>query len=347
MKHHVTLMITYYNINVNTFDKFNINFTKHLHIIATYSITLVQSHIIYYQVLHHKGMIIFMKKHMLGRTAMRVSPVIYGGIISMNEVQDDSDRYVAWAIEKGINYFDVAPTYGDAEQKLGNSLIPYRSNVFLSCKTTERSADGAAHEMEKSLKTLHTGYFDVYQLHGINTISDVESLFGKNGAMQTLIRMKNEGIARHLGITCHNEDAALRALELYDFDTVMFPVNWAMNMGKQFGNRIHEAYKEKGFGFLGMKSLIHRAWYGDQEKAESSFPKSWCKPIYEDDIFAKTALKYAFSMDINTMVPPGNFKSFAFAVENIDECLSEPLNSDDIEYLKIKLTEIDNMYIFG
>lgn len=287
-----------------------------------------------------------MRKRLLGRTEIPVSPVIYGGIISMDEIQENSDKYVAWAIEKGVNYFDVAPTYGDAEQKLGNSLTPYRNNVFLACKTTERTAEGAAREMGNSLKMLHTDHFDVYQMHGINSVTEVETAFGKNGAMQTLFRMKDEGIARYLGITCHNEEAALRALELYDFDTVMFPTNWAMNMGKQFGNRLHEVYKDKEFGFLGMKSLIHRAWNGDREKTESIFPKSWCKPIHGDDLFGKTALKYAFSMDINTTVPPGNFASFAFAVENIEECLSEPLNADDIEYLKQKLTEIDNMYIF-
>ena len=74
----------------------------------------------------------------LGRTGYRVSAVAYGGIVSMNDSQADSDRYVAYAVEQGVNYFDVAPTYGDAQQKLGQSLIPYRDRVYLACKTAQR-----------------------------------------------------------------------------------------------------------------------------------------------------------------------------------------------------------------
>jgi predicted aldo/keto reductase-like oxidoreductase len=200
--------------------------------------------------------------------------------------------------------------------------------------------------MDESLRLLHTDHFDVYQLHALGSIADVENAFGRDGVMQTMLRAKEEGITRYLGITCHSEDAALRALDLYDFDTVMFPTNWGMNMGKKFGSRLSDAAKQKHFGFLGMKSLIHRAWSSGQEQSESSYHKSWCKPIYDDEMFAKTAIKYAFSLGINTTVPPGNFEHFAFAVKHIDECLSEPLNENEIEYLKQKLTEIGDMFIF-
>lgn len=287
-----------------------------------------------------------MKKQMLGKTKMMVSPVIYGGIISMNDGQDNSDNYVSWAIENGINYFDVAPTYGDAQEKLGNSIIPFRNNIYLACKTANRTEEGAKREMDESLRLLHTDHFDVYQMHALGSIADVETAFGKDGVMQTMLRAKEEGITRYIGITCHSEDAALRALDLYDFDTVMFPTNWGMNMGKKFGSRLSDSVRQKEFGFLGMKSLIHRAWSSGQEQSQSSYHKSWCKPIYGDDMFAKAAIKYAFSLGINTTVPPGNFEHFTFAVKHIDECMSESLNEGDIEYLKQKLTEIGDMFIF-
>lgn len=287
-----------------------------------------------------------MKRKMLGKTQMPVSPVIYGGIISMNDGQEKSDRYVSWAIENGINYFDVAPTYGDAQEKLGNSLIPFRKDIYLACKTADRTAEGAKRELNESLRLLHTDHFDVYQLHALGSMADVETAFGKDGVMQTILKAKEEGMTRFIGITCHSEDAALRALELYDFDTVMFPTNWGMNMGKGYGSRLSEAVVTKKFGFLGMKSLIHRAWKNTQEQSESYYPKSWCKPIYGDDLFAKTAVKYAFSMGIDTTVPPGNFEHFQWAVQNIGECISEPLNDGDISYLKQKLTEIGELFIF-
>jgi aryl-alcohol dehydrogenase-like predicted oxidoreductase len=142
-----------------------------------------------------------MKKRLLGKTKMMISPVIYGGIVSMSDGQENSDRYVAWAIKNGINYFDVAPTYGDAQEKLGNSLIPYRKDVYLACKTAERSADGVKRDLEESMQLLHTDHFDNYQMHALGSIADVETVFGKNGAMETMLRAKEEGITRFLGIT--------------------------------------------------------------------------------------------------------------------------------------------------
>ena len=227
-----------------------------------------------------------MINHKLGKTDINISPVIYGGIVSMNDGQDKSDRYVDWAVQKGVNYFDVAPTYGDAQEKLGNSLKTYRKDIYLACKTAERSAENAEREMYESLRLLHTDYFDVYQIHALGSIEDVEAAFGKGGVMETMRKAKDEGIARYLGITCHNEDAALRALDLYDFDTVMFPVNWGLNIAKNIGTRLSITVKKRSIGFLGMKALIHRAWQNGNEQAESSFPKSWCKPIYGDYIFA-------------------------------------------------------------
>lgn len=287
-----------------------------------------------------------MKKQILGKTEMLITPVIYGGIVSMSDGQENSDRYVEWAIKKGINYFDVAPTYGDAQEKLGNSLISYRNDVYLACKTAERSAEGVKRELAESLRLLHTDHFDNYQMHALGSVADVETVFGSGGAMETMLRAKEEGITRFLGITCHSEDAALRALELYDFDTVLFPTNWGLNLGKGFGNRLSALAKKRDFGFLGMKSLIHRAWSGNKEQTESAYPKSWCKPIYGDEKFAVTAMKYAFSLGVDAIVPPGNFEHFSFAVEHIDECLSNPLTVEDTEYLKQKLKEIDEMYFF-
>ena len=74
-------------------------------------------------------------KRELGNTGFKLYPVVYGGIVSMDDGQDASDNYVSWAIDRGVNYFDIAPVYGDAQEKLGNSLKEYRKNVFLACKT--------------------------------------------------------------------------------------------------------------------------------------------------------------------------------------------------------------------
>lgn len=279
-----------------------------------------------------------MQYRRFGKTGFDISAVAYGGIVSMSDGQSASDRYVSWAIDQGVNYFDVAPSYGDAEEKLGNSLKPYRNSVHLACKTAERLRADAEKELLQSMKLLHTDHFDVYQLHAISSMQDVETAFGPGGVMELVSTLKERGIAANVGITAHSEEAALKCLELYDFDTVLFPFNWFMNMAHGMGSRLIQVAKERDMGVLAMKAFIERKWDSEEEKRNSVFPKSWCKPIdVEDEAFGMAAMKYALSLGADTLVPPGNYLSFSFAVKHIDECLKNPLNDDDRRLLREKL----------
>ena len=279
-----------------------------------------------------------MQYRRFGKTGFDISAVSYGGIVSMDDGQSNSDRYVSWAIDQGINYFDVAPSYGDAEEKLGNSLRPYRNRVHLACKTAERLRASAEKELSQSMKLLHTDHFDVYQLHAISSMDDVEKAFGPGGVMEMVRKMKEEGVAAHVGITAHNEDAALTCLELYDFDTVLFPFNWFMHMEHGMGSRLIQAAKARDMGVLCMKSLIERSWNSEDERQNGAFPKSWCKPIdVEDEAFGTAAMKYALSLGVDTLIPPGNYASFSFAVNHIEECLLHPLSDGDRRFLEEKL----------
>jgi len=272
---------------------------------------------------------------MLGKTGMEISRVIFGGIIVMDETQNDADRFVSYAIDKGVNYFDVAPSYGNAEERLGPALKPYRNKVFLACKTTERTAKAARKELEKSLKNLHTDYFDVYQLHAMSTKEDL-SVFEENGAMHALKQAQEEGLIRKIGITAHNEDIVLDALARFDFSTVMFPVNWALGLGKNMGKRVEEYCAAHQTGLFGMKTLVHRSWHDNEERV---YPKSWCKTIYDNDKLGISALKYTLSCRVNAVVPPGNFEQFCFVESHLENCLNNPLNNEDISYLKSMLPD--------
>ena len=274
----------------------------------------------------------------LGRTGFDISAVAYGGIVSMKDGQAASDRYVAWAIDRGVNYFDVAPSYGDAQEKLGNSLRPYRSQVRLACKTGQRLRAAAEKELTDSLCQLHTDHFDVYQLHGISSIQEVETAFGPGGVMELMRELKEKGVAANIGITAHSEEAALRALELYDFDTVLFPFNWFMHREHGMGARLLQEASRRRMGVLAMKAFIERKWDSAQEREASAFPKSWCKPIDVEDVpFGTAAMKYALSLGVHTLVPPGNYASFSFAVDHIEECLAHPLCDADRQLLEEKL----------
>ena len=280
-----------------------------------------------------------MQYRTLGRTGYTPSAIVYGGIVSAKNFggatipgdgQAMSDHHVEWAIERGINYFDVAPTYGDAQKFLGNSLKPYRDKVYLACKTKERTAEGAKREIEESMKLLHTDHFDIYQLHEVSSIADIESAFAPGGCMELLTQLKKDGVIRQLGFSAHSEDAAMRALELYDYDTILFPVNWLMNKSKGMGDRILKAAKERNMGVIGMKAFVERAWDSEEEQRNSVFPKSWCKPFdIDDEAFGMACMRYALKLGADVLVPPGNFESFSFGVEHIEQCLKEPFGPQD------------------
>lgn len=292
----------------------------------------------------------------LGRTGFSVSTISYGGIVSAGFYdntdypalgQDASDRFVAFAIDHGVNYFDVAPSYGNAEEQLGNSLKPYRRQIHLACKTGKRDRAGAEAELAQSLKRLHTDSLDIYQLHAISSMKDVEAAFSPGGVMELMRDVREKGIAAHIGFTAHNEDAALRMIELYDFDTVLFPFNWFMNMAHGMGSRLIKAAKARNMGVLCMKAFIERKWESNAERAASAFPKSWCKPIdVEDEAFGLAAMRYALSLGVDTLIPPGNFESFRFAVEHAEACLSTPYAEADEALLKEKLTTVRGKEFF-
>lgn len=297
-----------------------------------------------------------MQHREFGRTGFKIPAVSYGGIVSAGVYdkvnypeygQDSSDHYVGWAIERGVDYFDVAPTYGNAEEQLGKSLRPYREKVHLACKTMCRDRAGAEKELKKSMELLYTDHFDVYQLHAVSSMDDVEKAFAPGGVMELMRELKEKGIAANIGFTAHNEDAAIRMIELYDFDSVLFPFNWFMNMEHGMGSRLIKLAKERNMGVLCMKAFIERKWENEEERKNSQFPKSWCKPIdVEDEAFGVAAMKYALSLGVDTLIPPGNFASFSFAVDHIDECLAAPLNEADRKYLEEKLCTVRGKEFF-
>jgi len=123
------------------------------------------------------------EKRSLGKTGEMLSMIGFGGIVVMNSTTEGAAQVVKLAYDSGINYFDVAPSYGNAELMLGPALEPYRKNVFLACKTQKRTRAEARQELEQSLKNLRTDHFDLYQFHAITDIKDVETIHGQGGAL--------------------------------------------------------------------------------------------------------------------------------------------------------------------
>ena len=120
-----------------------------------------------------------------------------------------------------------------------------------------------------------------------------------------------------------------------------------MNIAHGMGSRLLEAARARNMGVLCMKAFIERRWESDAERAASAFPKSWCKPIdVEDEAFGMAAMRYALSLGVDTLIPPGNFESFRFAVEHAEACVSAPYAPADEALLKEKLETVRGKEFF-
>ncbi|MFW6387029.1 MAG: aldo/keto reductase, partial [Bacillota bacterium] len=151
-----------------------------------------------------------MKKRILGKTGLEVSVFGFGGIALDGLPQKVADELVAEAVDRGVNFFDVGPTYGEAQEKLGPALEPYRLEVKLACKTEpDKSKLEVREDLENSLKLLRTDYFDIYQLHEVTTDEDVEKALAPGGALEAIDEAKRKGLLRFAGFSAHTEKAAL------------------------------------------------------------------------------------------------------------------------------------------
>ena len=244
-----------------------------------------------------------MKKRGLGKTGEFLSIVGFGGIAVKDEDPAAAKQLVAKAVEeRGINYFDVAPSYGNAEERLGPALEPYRDSVFLACKTEKRTAVEAEGELNQSLKRLRTDHLDLYQLHSVRTLEEVEQILGPGGALETFVKARDQGKTRFLGFSAHSEEAALALMDGFDLDTILFPFNWVCWYQGGFGPPVLEKAQEKGMGILALKTLAKRRW---KEGEKRRWTKTWYCPV---DTFeeALLAVRFTFSKPITAGTSPGH-----------------------------------------
>jgi len=271
------------------------------------------------------------EKRSLGKTGEKLSMIGFGGIVVMDVSQEEASLQVRRAIDAGINYFDVAPSYGDAEIKLGPALEPYRKNVFLACKTGERKKEGARKELEQSLQNLRTDHFDLYQLHAVTSMDDVKTILGPGGAMETFTEARKEGKVRFLGFSAHSVEAAMALMDGFDFDTILFPVNFVTWNAGNFGPQVLERARNKGMGILALKAMAKSPWPDGADK--SAYPKCWYQPLTDTDEI-RTALRFTLSHPVTAAIPPGQPVLFNKAVSMADDL--PPLSGEEERSLKEK-----------
>ena len=233
------------------------------------------------------------------------------------------------AFDAGINYFDVAPFYGDgeAERKMGIALQPYRDRIFLACKTLQRSASGAREELDQSLRQLRTDRVDLYQFHAVSDLDEVEEIFAPGGAMEAFLRARQQGKVRYIGFSAHSVEAALAMLGRHPFDSLLFPVNFICYARGEFGPQVMDRAKELGVSRLAIKAMAHGPW---RKSDERKYPNCWYRPI-DDRNLARQALRFTLSEDVTAAIPPGDERLFRMALELAHDL--PPLGADEREGL--------------
>jgi aryl-alcohol dehydrogenase-like predicted oxidoreductase len=249
----------------------------------------------------------------LGKTGVELSIIGMGGIVVMNADPNASKNIVAEAVDRGINYFDVAPSYGNAQERLGPALEPYREKSFLACKTDGRLKDDSRKDLEESLRLLKTDHIDLYQFHALTKMTDLDRILGPGGAMETFEAARHEGKIRYIGFSAHSVETALAAIDRYPFDTVLFPVNWVLFSQANFGPQVLERARQKGMGCLALKAMAKTVWPADQKQNHPQ-PKCWYQPANFPEE-ASLGLRWTLGHPVTAALPPGDEAYFRLAMD--------------------------------
>jgi aryl-alcohol dehydrogenase-like predicted oxidoreductase len=271
-----------------------------------------------------------LERRALGRTGETLSVIGFGGIVVTSATTQEAAARVGAAIDAGVNYFDVAPSYGNAEEMLGPALEPYRKGVFLACKTQGRTRDEATNELDSSLRKMRTDHFDLYQHHAVTKKADVERIFGPGGAMEAFEAARRAGKVRFFGFSAHSVEAATALMDGYDFDALLFPFNYATWHAGSFGPQVLAKAKEKGMGILCLKAMAKGPW---PEGAEKRYAKCWYEPLDTPEE-ASLGLRFTLSHPVTALIPPGDETLFALALKLA--AAFSPLSGAEVEAMKAK-----------
>lgn len=247
-----------------------------------------------------------MEKRKLGRTGHMSTVITFGAVAVGRLEQDAADRAIQLVLDRGVNHFDVAPRYADAELKLGPWMSRIRDRIFLGCKTNERTREGAWAELNRSLERLRTDRLDLYQLHSVGKMADLDLVTARDGAVEALVRAREQGMVRWLGITGHTHDAPgthFEALRRFDFDTVMFPLNfvlWANPDYRRDATALLDECARRDVGTHIIKTVAKDPW-GDRPRTHTT----WYEPFTDQGVIDR-AVAFVLSKPVTTLTTVGD-----------------------------------------
>ena len=260
-----------------------------------------------------------METRRLGRLGHDSSVLIYGAAALGEVTQDVADRSVQEALDAGINHFDVARSYGEAEVRLGAAFARLRGgfgDVFLATKTGERAADDAWRQVNESLERLQTDRVDLLQLHAVGDIPDLDRATGRGGALEAAVRAQDEGLVGAIGITGHGHDAPathLEALRRYPFATVLTPINLVLSRDPAYRaayDALVDEVQRQDAGLMIIKTVARRNWPADDHRWTT-----WYEPL-DDPRTVRAAVSWALALPVVTgLATPGDVGLLGMVVE--------------------------------
>jgi aryl-alcohol dehydrogenase-like predicted oxidoreductase len=220
-----------------------------------------------------------------GRTGHNSTRLLFGAAALGGMRQEKADSVLEMVMQAGINHFDVAASYGDAELRLAPFLKDHRNDIFLATKTGDRKGSEARASIERSLTRMEVDQIDLIQFHNLAQDADWEIAMGEGGALEAAIAAQEEGLVRFIGVTGHGTRIAemhLKSLARYDFASVLLPYNHSMMQEATYASEFEQLYAlcaEKSVAMQTIKSIARRRWREDDPS-----PKfSWYEPLREDE----------------------------------------------------------------
>ena len=212
-----------------------------------------------------------MQKRILGKTGHQSTVVTFGTYAVGYVDQDEADRAIQLVLDHGVNHFDIAPTYGHAMEQVAPWMPELQDDIFLGAKTAVRDRDGAWRDVESILKRMNVEEFDLFQLHSVGTLEQLDLATAPGGSLETLIEMREQGMTKWLGITGHGPDVPgtiLEALNRFDFDTIMFPLNPAAARDPEYNQVTSRLLSEANRRNIGIQTIkmIARGGWGNSHK---------------------------------------------------------------------------------
>jgi aryl-alcohol dehydrogenase-like predicted oxidoreductase len=225
------------------------------------------------------------EKQQFGKTGHDSSRIIFGAAAFSNVSQADADRTIELVIENGVNHFDTAASYGDAELRLAPWLKDNRDQVFLATKTGQRTRQAAHDEIRRSLERMQVDHVDLIQLHNLVDPAEWETALGQGGALEAAIEARDEGLVNFIGVTGHGVTVAERhaqSLERFPFDSVLLPFSYIMMQNPQYAadfEALATTCAERGVAMQTIKAITRSPW------AESATrdTATWYDPLRDQE----------------------------------------------------------------